>query len=71
MKTKGFFLNRLLKEINLQFTLDKKENIKILDVADLLSEKKNSISFFSNINYLEELKKQNHPLFLLRKNIKI
>ena len=52
MKTKGFFLNRLLKEINLQFTLDKKENIKILDVADLLSEKKNSISFFSNINYL-------------------
>jgi len=57
MKKKAFFLNHLLKTIGLKVTLDKRLNIKILDVADLLLGKKNTISFFSNINYLKELKK--------------
>ena len=31
--------------------------MKVSDVADLTSATKNSISFFSNVNYLEQLKK--------------
>jgi UDP-3-O-[3-hydroxymyristoyl] glucosamine N-acyltransferase len=57
MKKKALFLNQLLKVIDLRVTLDKKLNIKIIDVADLALATKNAISFFSNINYLEQLKK--------------
>jgi UDP-3-O-[3-hydroxymyristoyl] glucosamine N-acyltransferase len=57
MKKKAFFLNHLLKTIGLKVTLDKNQNIKIFDVAGLLLGVKNTISFFSNVNYLEELKK--------------
>ena len=57
MKKKVFFLNQLLKAIDLQVILDKKKNIKIINVADLALATKNTISFFSNINYLEQLKK--------------
>ena len=57
MKKKALFLNQLLKAIDLRVTLDKILNIKIIDVADLALATKNTISFFSNINYLEQLKK--------------
>mgnify|MGYP000577549894 CR=1 FL=1 len=57
MKKKVFFLNQLLKAIDLQVILDKKKNIKIINVADLALATKNTISFFSNVNYLEQLKK--------------
>ena len=57
MKKKSFTLNQLIKAIDLRATLDKKLNIKILDVADLVFAKKNTISFFSNINYLKQLQK--------------
>ena len=57
MKKKALFLNQLLKAIDLRVTLDKILNIKIIDVADLSLATKNTISFFSNVNYLEQLKK--------------
>ena len=57
MKKKVFLLNQLLKAIDLQVILDKKKNIKIINVADLALATKNTISFFSNVNYLEQLKK--------------
>ena len=57
MKKKALFLNQLLKAIDLRVTLDKILNIKIIDVADLSLATKNTISFFSNVKYLEQLKK--------------
>ena len=57
MKKKSFFLNHLIEAIGLKVTLKKNFKTKITDVADLLSANKNTISFFSNISYLAELKK--------------
>jgi len=57
MKKKALFLNQLLKAIDLEVILDKKLNIIIIDVADLALATKNTISFFSNVNYLNQLKK--------------
>ena len=47
----------MLKAVDLQVILDKKKNIKIINVADLTLATKNTISFFSNVKYLEQLKK--------------
>ena len=57
MKKKALFLNQLLKAIDLRVTFDKKLNIKISNIAELVLATKNTISFFSNINYVEQLKK--------------
>ena len=57
MKKKTLFLKKLLQAIDLRVTLDKKSNIKIFDVADLTLATKNMVSFFSNVNYLEQLAK--------------
>ena len=43
MKKKSLTLNQLIKAIGLRATLNKRLNIKILDVADLLLAKKNNI----------------------------
>jgi UDP-3-O-[3-hydroxymyristoyl] glucosamine N-acyltransferase len=57
MNKKIVLLSHLLKKINFPMALDKKSNIKIEDISDLFSAKKNTISFFSNINYQDQLKK--------------
>ena len=36
-----------------------KLNINISDIGELISAKKNTVSFFSNINYQDQLKKTN------------
>ena len=46
MKKKSFTLNQLIKAIDLRATLDKKINIKILDVADLVLQRKTQYLFF-------------------------
>ena len=46
MKKKVFLLNQLLKAIDLQVILDKKKNIKIINVADLALAKKIRYPFF-------------------------
>ena len=57
MKKKALLLSKLLKAIDLRVSLDKKLDMKVSDVADLTSATKNSISFFSNVNYLDQLQK--------------
>ena len=57
MRKKSLTLNQLIKLIDLKATLNKRLDFKILDVADLFLAKKNTISFFSNINYLKQLQK--------------
>ena len=72
MKKKALFLNRLLKAIDLQVILDKKKNIKIINVADLTLATKNTISFFSNVKYLEQLKKTKAScVFTKEKNLNL
>ena len=55
MRKKSLTLNQLIKLIDLKATLNKRLDFKILDVADLFLAKKNTISFFSNINYFSTL----------------
>ena len=58
MTRKKVLLANLLKEINLSIVLNNKNsNIEIADVADLADAKKNTLSFFSNINYQEQILK--------------
>ena len=72
MKKKAPFLNQLLKAIDLQVILDKKKNIKIINVADLTLATKNMISFFSNVKYLEQLKKTKAScVFTKEKNLNL
>jgi UDP-3-O-[3-hydroxymyristoyl] glucosamine N-acyltransferase len=57
-KTKiNFFLSEILKKINNKKKLKNKENIIIQDVRDLLSSKKSHLTFCSNPNYVNFLKK--------------
>ena len=68
MQKKKVTLKFLLKAINFPIVLNKKSNIKITEIADLASAKKNSISFFSNIKYQDELIKTNaSAIFTKRK----
>ena len=57
-KTKiNFFLSEILKKINNKKKLKNKANIIIQDVRDLLSSKKSHLTFCSNPNYVNFLKK--------------
>ena len=46
MKKKIFSLNQLLKAIDLSLAVDKKLNVNILDIADLVLAKKIQYLFF-------------------------
>jgi UDP-3-O-[3-hydroxymyristoyl] glucosamine N-acyltransferase len=72
MKKKIFSLSQLLKAINLDFTVDKKLNIAISDIADLVLAKNNTISFFSNIKYQGQLKETKaSAIFTKEKYLKV
>jgi len=72
MKKKIFSLNQLLKAIDLDFSVDKKANVIISDIGDLVLAKKNTISFFSNIKYQDQLKKtEASAIFTKEKYLKL
>ena len=70
MHKKEISLDHLLKAINLPTLLKKKQNHKITNIADLVSAKTTTISFFSNIKYQDQLQKSKASAILTTEKYK-
>lgn len=70
MHKKEISLDHLLKAINLPALLKKKKNLKITNIADLVSAKTKTISFFSNIKYQDQLLKSKASAILTTEKYK-
>ena len=70
MHKKEISLDHLLKAINLPTLLKKKQNLKITNIADLVSAKTKTISFFSNIKYQDQLQKSKASAILTTEKYK-
>ena len=68
-KNNTLFLEKILKEINNKLKLKKQENIPINDIGDLVSAKKNHLTFCSTHKYINFLIKTKASAVIVQKNL--